>query len=127
MARQAERTGPKYRRIADDLRDRITAGEFADAQLPPKKALMAEYSAALATLDSALDVLRQEGRIETVQGSGTFARTPPDPAPEAGYASLEKRVESLEVGLMEVRTRLGYEPRGQERDTSGKARNEQAG
>lgn len=141
MAKGAARTGPKYRQIADDLRDRIAAGEYdADSQLPAKKALMARYGAALATVDAALDVLRQEGRIETVQGSGTFLRKPPEPEPSPELAAIIKRLEAvenrterlegMEVNLMELYGKSGHDYPGQEQEhpgTSRKAQREQAG
>src|ERR1039457_2259502 len=68
-ARETGRTEPKYRQIASDLRARIEAGEFPDGRLPGKESLKAHYRVAVNTLDRVLQVLRSEGRIETVQGA----------------------------------------------------------
>jgi DNA-binding GntR family transcriptional regulator len=109
MADGAARGGPKYRQIADGLRDLIAEGKYAPGdQLPVKRALMADYRAALATVDSALDVLRREGLIETVQGSGTFVRKAPDPEPDTQDA-VERRVEAAEMDIMELYAKLGFE------------------
>jgi DNA-binding GntR family transcriptional regulator len=97
---------PKYRQVAEDLRARIESGEYqAGMQLPTKAELMEHYSAALATVDHALDELRKLGLVETRQGVGTFACSPP-PAEEApSRERLAAELESVrrQVGLLEAR------------------------
>jgi GntR family transcriptional regulator len=67
----------KYDRIADDLRRRIQAGEFAPgAQLPTESVLMELYRVSLPTIRSALSVLRGEGLVESRHGLGTYIRQP---------------------------------------------------
>lgn len=68
----------KYEKIADDLRARIRAGEWAPgAQLPPETpALTAEYKVSLPTLRQAIGVLVAEGLIEKQHGRGNFVRKP---------------------------------------------------
>jgi DNA-binding GntR family transcriptional regulator len=123
------RTGPKYRQIADDLRERIAAGEYGtDSRLPAKRTLMVTYHAALATVDSALDVLRKEGRIETAQGSGTFVRQAPEPEPDPERAEMRRRLDAIEAEVVEIYTRMGWpHPAQQRAGENGKARHEQAG
>jgi DNA-binding GntR family transcriptional regulator len=78
MAQQSGTSGPKYRQIADDLRARIDSGEYPPgSQLPTKADLMATHHVALNTVERAIEELRREGLVETIQGSGMFTRQPP--------------------------------------------------
>jgi|ERR1700729_2222231 GntR family transcriptional regulator len=87
---------PRYRQIADDLRDRMEAGEYPpDSRLPSKSELMKRYDVALATVNSAIRVLREEGRLETVHGVATFARKPPDGGPSPEYRELAGQIRRL--------------------------------
>jgi GntR family transcriptional regulator len=64
---------PPYRQLAGILRDQIDAGTLT-GRLPSEKTLTQEYGLAQNTVRRALDVLRQEGLIETVQGVATFVK-----------------------------------------------------
>lgn len=64
----------RYLDIADDLRRRIDDGEFAGGRLLPSESeLSAGYSVSRVTVRKALEVLRDEGRVDSRQGSGWFA------------------------------------------------------
>ncbi|MEV0586856.1 GntR family transcriptional regulator [Nonomuraea sp. NPDC050310] len=66
---------PIYRRIADQLRARISAGELRDGdKLPGENALMSEYGVARATARQALSVLINEGLAVPKRGSGVYVR-----------------------------------------------------
>lgn len=121
---------PKYRQIADVLRLRIRTGRYQPgAQLPSKSDLMGEYTVALGTINDAFRVLRDEGLIRTVQGSGTYVCDPlPDENPESeagglaalsetvaelkrraeGYDELETTVSRLETNLMDLYAKQGF-------------------
>ena len=60
-----------YRQIADDLRDKIESGQLR-GQLPTRKELAELYGVADMTLGRALQVLKDEGLIESVPGLGIF-------------------------------------------------------
>ncbi|MER5584085.1 GntR family transcriptional regulator [Streptomyces asoensis] len=63
----------KYRGVADDLRRRITAGDFDEARkLPGERELRSGYGVSLMTVRQALGVLRDEGLVEARQGSGWY-------------------------------------------------------
>jgi GntR family transcriptional regulator len=68
----------RYREIADDLRRRLEAGEFAAARLLPSEAgLGGAYGASRVTIRRALEVLRDEGLVTARQGLGwTVAADP---------------------------------------------------
>ncbi len=64
----------RYREIAEDLRRRVEAGEFAAGRLLPSEAeLSGAYSASRVTIRKALEELRGEGLIAARQGFGWFA------------------------------------------------------
>lgn len=91
------RTDPsKYQQIASDLRARMESGEYPPGtQLPSITDMMEHYGAALGTMNSALRVLRAEGRVETEQGKGTFARKPPEAEPSPEYRELVAQIRLL--------------------------------
>jgi GntR family transcriptional regulator len=63
----------RYREIADALRARVEAGEFAAGRLLPSEAdLSAQYEASRVTIRRALEQLRDEGRLDARQGFGWF-------------------------------------------------------
>ena len=62
---------PKYKAIADDLRRRISTGEFEDGTLPGISTLQGHYDAALNTVRGAQDLLEGEGLIQRHQGHPT--------------------------------------------------------
>lgn len=62
----------RYRIIADDLRVRVADGEFSAGLLPSEADLSAHYEASRVTVRKSLDVLRDEGRIDSRQGLGWF-------------------------------------------------------
>jgi GntR family transcriptional regulator len=68
----------RYRTIADDLRRRVEEGEFAAGRLLPSESeLSAAYAASRITIRKALDLLRDEGLLDSRQGFGWFAAIDP--------------------------------------------------
>ncbi|MEU3143887.1 GntR family transcriptional regulator [Streptomyces sp. NPDC006999] len=66
-----------YERIADDLRQRIRAGEYRSGErLPAETKLVDEYRKSLPTVRQALGVLQAEGLIEKQHGRGNVVREP---------------------------------------------------
>jgi GntR family transcriptional regulator len=64
---------PKYRQIADDLRQKIEAGELgADGPLPSEKELEARYGASRNTVRDAIRWLTTRRIVETRPPQGTF-------------------------------------------------------
>lgn len=64
-----------YRELAEKLRRRIDAGEFADTgKLPPIDQLMSHYGSARQTVRSAVAVLADEGLVVPVRKAGTLIR-----------------------------------------------------
>ncbi len=68
----------RYNEIAEDLRLRISSGDFGAGRVLPSEAdLTAVYSASRVTIRKALDLLRSEGFIDSRQGFGWFVVTDP--------------------------------------------------
>ncbi|WP_031169434.1 GntR family transcriptional regulator [Streptosporangium roseum] len=67
-----------YLRVADDLREQIKTGALTPGlKLPPQRLLAEEYGVSDILIRRALEILRNEGLIESRQGSGTFVRERP--------------------------------------------------
>lgn len=65
---------PRYQQIADALRTRVLAGEFAAGRLlPSESALGAEFDASRVTIRRALEQLRDDGLLQSRQGLGWYA------------------------------------------------------
>jgi GntR family transcriptional regulator len=66
-------TGPLYRQIADELRQRIDAGEFDEGRpLPTEDELMEQHHASRNTVRNAIKELATRGTVYTQHGKGTF-------------------------------------------------------
>src|SRR5215475_8032305 len=69
---------PLQVRVTDDVRLKIASGEWLPGhRLPSYDELAKEYGCSLAVVRKAADLLKQQGLVVTVQGSGTFVRTRP--------------------------------------------------
>jgi DNA-binding GntR family transcriptional regulator len=89
-----------YLEIAAAIRDQIRSGQLGPGdQIKTVRALAAEHSVALGTVGAALEVLRSEGLIDTVQGRGSVVIAIPTDA-ESGTA-LESAVRDAEARLAE--------------------------
>ncbi|MCG5461300.1 GntR family transcriptional regulator [Micromonospora sp. MED01] len=65
---------PRYRAIAEELRERIESGIIPPGTLlPAESALTAEFQAARGTVRQAIAALREAGLVSTEHGRGTYA------------------------------------------------------
>jgi GntR family transcriptional regulator len=68
----------RYRDIAEDLRGRVAADEFAAGRLLPSESELSDgYAASRVTVRRALELLRDEGLIDARQGLGWFVAVDP--------------------------------------------------
>lgn len=98
----------RYQEIADDLRHRISAGEWGEvgARIPTLSELMTEYGVAgVQTVRAAQAVLVNEGILETRHGSGAFITRLPA-TDTADIAAIARDLERLEHGLTALRQRI---------------------
>lgn len=61
-----------YRKVIDDIKNRIFNDEFKDNRLPDERSLSESYEVSRSTIKRALDILVQQGVIFKKRGSGTF-------------------------------------------------------
>ncbi len=67
---------PKYLRIHRDLGERIASGQWpAGSPLPSQHQLAAQFGVSVMTLRQALQLLADDGLIETRHGAGTYVAT----------------------------------------------------
>jgi GntR family transcriptional regulator len=71
---------PPYRQIAGILRQRIVSGQIPPGRrIPSLVELEAEFEVARDTLRKAVQVLKDEGLVETVRGMGVYVKSPSTP------------------------------------------------
>ncbi|OLT12057.1 hypothetical protein BJF78_25175 [Pseudonocardia sp. CNS-139] len=107
---------PLYRAIANQLQDRINAGEWVPGErMPTEAVLVAEFGVNRLTVRQALAQLRAAGVVDIRQGSGTFVANPPpvleitvDPGRQVDEGSVHATVQSVVSDVTE--TVLGEEP-----------------
>jgi DNA-binding GntR family transcriptional regulator len=64
---------PRFREIAENFRGRILGGELRPGEeVPSERALAAEYGVSRPTATRALELLRHEGLVHSIRGSGTY-------------------------------------------------------
>ncbi|MFF4537942.1 GntR family transcriptional regulator [Streptomyces aureus] len=70
-------TQPKYRQIAEYLRESILNGTYPAGQpLPSEETLAKQFGVTRPTVRQGLTELRASGLVEVIMGRGTFARSP---------------------------------------------------
>lgn len=69
--RDRRRSGPRW--LRDLIRSELLAGRFDGGLLPSEAELMLTYTAPRASVREALELLRAEGLVHRVQGTGTLA------------------------------------------------------
>jgi DNA-binding GntR family transcriptional regulator len=79
-------TKPPYRLIADSIREKVLAGEYALGKLPSERALIRQYGVSRATAAKVLSTLESEGLIVRRRGAGAFVN-PQSTSPENAYVS----------------------------------------
>src|ERR1700737_538478 len=74
--------GSMPRRLAHALRRVIDAGVLPGGwRLPPERALASQLAVSRTSVTQALDELRADGRLRSIQGSGTYVAGPATPLP----------------------------------------------
>jgi GntR family transcriptional regulator len=97
----------RYRAIADELRGRIDRGELAaGALLPSESELSAAYDASRVTVRKALEILRDEGLVDSRQGFGWFVATDPVRQSLGRLGTIEAQLG--ELGVSSERRVVGF-------------------
>jgi GntR family transcriptional regulator len=97
----------RYRAIADDLRERVESGELAaGALLPSESELSGAYDVSRVTVRKALDILRDEGLVDSRQGFGWFVATDPVRQSLGRLGTIEEQL--AELGVSSERRVVGF-------------------
>jgi GntR family transcriptional regulator len=108
--------GSIYKTIANELQDRINAGEWVPGErMPTESSLVEQFGVNRLTVRQALAQLQQIGVIEIRQGSGTFLSNPSpvleiavDPERQLDEGSVHASIKSVVGGVSE--SVLGFGP-----------------
>lgn len=97
-----------YVQIANVLRSEIVSGRYkAEDKLPSAKELADRFNVSGQTINNAIRVLREEGRLFTTQ-RGTFVRAggPTDEPPSADFLAVTEQLDSITETISDLRERL---------------------
>lgn len=73
---------PVYQQLAAILRNQIDSGEIPPRRaIPSKRILSQDYRVSPGTVERAIQALRSEGYLKTVQGRGLYVRPPEERQP----------------------------------------------
>lgn len=80
MAPKIHEALPKYVQVANHFRNQIRRGELGPGdELPSERRIVEEWGVSRPTATKALALLRQDGLVDSQQGSGTYVRAQPGP------------------------------------------------
>lgn len=97
-------TQPPYRRIADEIRARITDGQLRPGdRVPSARGITREWGVALATATKVLATLNAEGVTRPLPGQGTVVTGPAVPAQPAAVATRAARRHEGDPDLTRMR------------------------
>ncbi|MFD4911983.1 GntR family transcriptional regulator [Streptomyces virginiae] len=103
---------PAYQQVAEQLRRRIAAGEFAESRkLPSLADLQATYGVTVTVARDAIRQLKTDGLAVSHQGKGAFLTAEASEAaklagPEAAIAELREQVARLQGEVTDLRERV---------------------
>ncbi|MEU8525186.1 winged helix-turn-helix domain-containing protein [Streptomyces sp. NPDC048629] len=97
---------PAYQQVAEDLRRRIAAGEFATSgKLPSLSELQGTYGITVTVARDAIRQLRTDGLAVSHQGKGAFLTR--DAAAAAKLADPTGAITELQAEVAKLRTEVG--------------------
>ncbi len=90
--------GPRYLNIASELRSKIIDGTLGANQVLPSEAVLSSvYEASRITIRKALEVLRQEGYVDSRQGFGWLVVSPPLRQRLGRFSTIEEQLAEMGV------------------------------
>jgi GntR family transcriptional regulator len=97
----------RYQTIADELRRRLESGDLGTSRLLPSESELSEaYSASRVTVRRALEVLRDEGLVDSRQGFGWFVATDPLRQSLGRLGTIERQL--TDEGVVSTRRVLDF-------------------
>jgi DNA-binding GntR family transcriptional regulator len=119
----ARSRGPSHRRIADDLRVKISSGEYpVGSRIPSTPQLINSYGVSKTAVRQAVTKLQEEGLLEGVDGVGVeVIATPQSLAQEqADIESFNARIEELSAEVKSIAERVPRDVAQQLEDLTAK-------
>ena len=125
-----------YLEIAAEIREQIRSGRLRPGdKLRPVRSMAADYSVAQGTVGAAMEVLRAEGLVDTVQGKGSVVVAVPGEVPadpdvaklSAEVAELREMVRDHDVMLRDLYQRVPGPHARRPHEVSEEHRREQLG
>ena len=93
---------PAYQQVAEDLRKRITSGEFpVGSAIPSTSKLASAYAVSITVVRAAVTQLRADGLLIGQPGKGVFVRATP-----GAVAERAASIEDLTAQISELRAEL---------------------
>lgn len=121
--------GPSYQRVADDIKARITADEFpVGSAIPSTAKLMEHYGVSSTVVRHAVAELQAEGVVIGHSGKAVFVQARPNDAAAnrataaqlgEDVSELRRALGRLEVNLIDLYGKMGYEYPRDEADEPG--------
>jgi DNA-binding GntR family transcriptional regulator len=136
MSGAARETRIPYLEIAADIREQIRAGRLVPGdKLRSLRSMAADYSVAQGTVGAAMEVLRAEGLIDTIQSKGSVVLAAPAEVPSspdvsklsAEVAELREMVRDHDVMLRDLYQRVPGPHARRPHEVSEEHRREQLG
>ena len=96
---------PAYQQVADDLRLRITTGEFpVGSAIPSTAKLTKKYGVSITVIRAAVARLREDGLLVGQPGKGVFVRSTPDSLAERAVTidDISRQVEEFRAELLRI-------------------------
>lgn len=97
-----ESSGPEYRRVADDLKEKITSEELkVDEAIPSTSKLMEQYGLSSTVIRAAISRLRDEGILKGHPGKGVYVLAKPETVAKqrADTQTLNRQLEELKTEI----------------------------
>jgi GntR family transcriptional regulator len=97
----------RYQSIADELRGRLQSGDLGSSRvLPSESDLSEQYAASRVTVRRALEILREEGLVDSRQGFGWFVATDPLRQSLGRLGTIERQL--TDEGVVSTRRILDF-------------------
>lgn len=125
----AEKIGPSYLLVANDIRSRITSGDLAvGSMIPSTKDLQRHYGQSETVVRRAVRELQNHGVLVGHPGKGVYVKALPDAADSerTDVTTLSREVAEVQQQMADLQDRLGHmeaslatltgKPRGGKRD-----------
>lgn len=96
---------PLSAQVKEDLRRRISAGEYSVGdKIPSLRTLAGEYGVAELTVHTAVKELQYEGVLESASGRGTYVRALPEDT--ASGSDVLAAIDGLRAEIADLRGRV---------------------